>query len=102
MNLWEIGVGKAPYPIIIGVSCGGVFVLAFLGIYLIRYCHRRKMPSRKLVPGVMPTETAFPNPEKYELQESKPKEDIVRNEEISMWKDTVCFEKLSISQDAAG
>lgn len=60
------------------------------------------MPSRKLVPGVMPTETAFPNPEKYELQESKPKEDIVRNEEISMWKDTVCFEKLSISQDAAG
>lgn len=46
------------------------------------------MPSRKLVPGVMPTETAFPNPERYELQESKPKEDIVRNEEIGMWLDT--------------
>ena len=59
------------------------------------------MPSRKRVPGVMPTETAFPNPEKYELQESKLKEEIVRYEKIGMWKDIVCFEKLPISQDAA-
>ena len=35
--------GKDPYPIIIEVSCGGIFVVAVLNIYLIRHCHRRKM-----------------------------------------------------------
>ena len=94
--------GKVPYPLIIGVSCGGIFFFTLLVIYLIRYCHRRKMVSRRRVSDVMPHEAAFPNPEKYELQETKSKEDIVRYEEIGMWADNVYHEKSPISQDAAG
>jgi len=49
----------------------------------------------------MPTEVAFPNSGKYELQETKSKEEMARYEEIGMWKDTVCYEKLPVTQDAA-
>ena len=58
------------------------------------------MPSRKRVPGVMPTETAFPNPEKYQLQEATSKEDIVRCEETSMRKDPARYERLAFSNGA--
>ena len=93
--------GKVSYPIIIGVSCGGIFVLAVLSIYLIRRCHRRKMSARRNS-CVVPSEVAFPNPGKYELEETKSKEDIVKYEEIGMWTDNVCYEKLPTSQDTAG
>ena len=92
---------KVPLPLIIGVSCGGIFVLAVLSIFLIRYCHRRKILSRRRVSDVMPTEVSFPNSEKYELQGTESKEDIVRYEETSVWKNTVSCEELGISQDAA-
>lgn len=92
---------KVPYLLIIGASCGGIFFLVVLVIYLIRYCHRRKIASPKRVSGVMPNECAFPNPEKYELEETKSKEDIVRYEDIGMWKNNVSYEELQISQDAA-
>jgi len=91
---------KVPYPLIIGVSCGGIFVLAVLGIYLIRYCHRSKILRRRRASGVMPAEVAFPKPEKYELQETESKEDIVRYEETSMWKDPARYEKLAFSNGA--
>lgn len=100
-NLEPTEESKVPLPLIIGVSCGGIFILAVLSVYLIRYCHRRKMLSRRRVSDVMPTEVAFPNPEKYELQETESKEDIVRYEETSMWKNTASYEELAISQDAA-
>lgn len=90
---------EVPYTIIIGASCGGIFVLAVLVIYLIRHCHRRKMASRRRDSCVMPTEVAFPSPGKYELQETKSKEIIVGCEEIGMWTDNVCYENLPVSQD---
>jgi len=49
----------------------------------------------------MPTEVGFPKHGKYELQETKSKEEIARYEEIGMWKDTVWYEKLQVSQDDA-
>ena len=79
-----------------------IFVVAVFNIYLIRHCHRRKMADRRRNSCVMPTEAAFPNPGKYELQEIKSNEDIVRYEEIGMWTDNVCYDKLPVSQDAAG
>lgn len=94
--------GKVPYPIIIGVSCGGIFVLAVLGIYIIRHNHRRKMVSRRCSSGVMPSEIALPNPVKYELQQTESKEDVAMYEEIGMWTKDVWYEELPISQDAAG
>lgn len=93
--------GNVPYPLIIGASCGGVFFLAVLIIYLIRYCHRRKMASRRLVLGVMSGERAFSESKKYELQEIKSEEDDARYEEIGMWKDNVSYKEIPISQDAA-
>jgi len=44
----------------------------------------------------MPTEVPFPNPEKYELQETESKEDVVRYEEIGLWNDTIRYEGLEI------
>ena len=93
---------KVPYPIIIGVSCGGIFILAAVSIYLLRICHRRKMASRGRNSCVMPTKVSVQNPEKYELQQTESKEDIVRYEEIGMWTDNVCYGKLPVSHDAAG
>jgi len=90
---------KIPYPIIIGVSCGGIFLLAILSICLIRFCNRAKKVRRKCS-GVMPTEVPFPKPEKYELQETESKEDVVRYEEIGLWNDTVRYEGLNILPDA--
>ena len=96
--------GKVPYPIIIGASCGGIFVLAVLGIYIIRHNHRRKMVSRRHNGGscVMPSEIALPNPVKYELQQTESKEEVAMYEEIGMWTKNVWNEELPISQDAAG
>ena len=94
--------GKVQFSIIIGVSCGGIFVLAVLSVYLIRHCHRRKMASRRRDSWVMPTKVAIRHPEKCELQQTESKEDIARCEEIGMWTDNVCYEKLPGSHDAAG
>ena len=92
---------KLPYPVIIGVSCGGIFVLAILSILLIRYCHRRKIVSNRRVSDGMPANGAFPKPEKYELKETEAKKDVVRYEEIAMWKDPVRYEELGVFRDAA-
>lgn len=92
--------GKVPYAIVIGVSCGGIFVLAVLSIYLIRYCRRRKMLSLRRVSDMMLADVICPNPEKYALRETESKEDTVRYEETGMWKDTVRQEELAILQDA--
>ena len=45
----------------------------------------------------MPSEIAFPNPEKYELKEAQCKEEIISYEEIGIWQDTVHYEKLHFS-----
>ena len=55
------------------------------------------MLSQRRVSGVMPGEVAFPYPEKYQLQGTTSKEDIVRYEETSMWKDPARYEKLAFS-----
>lgn len=89
-------VSKVPYPLIIGVSCGGIFVLAVLFISLIRSRHRRKILRHRRDSEVMPAEVAFPNSEKYQLQEIASKEDIVRYEETSMWKNGPPYQEVGI------
>ena len=90
---------KVPYPLIIGVSCGGIFVLTLLSICLVRYCQRQKRFNRRQGSTLMPSEVSFPKPEKYELKEAQSKEDIVSYEEIGIWKDTVHYEKLHFSNE---
>ena len=46
---------------------------------------------------MMPAKIAFPNPEKYQLEETASKEDIVRYEETSMCKDPAGYENLAFT-----
>ena len=57
--------------------------------------------SQRQVSDGMPAEIALPKPEKYELQETESKGDIIRYEEIAMWKDPVRYEGLGVFRDAA-
>ncbi|KAJ7351107.1 hypothetical protein OS493_036564 [Desmophyllum pertusum] len=104
---------KIPYTLIIGVSCGGAFILAIFTICGIRYCQRKHPINRLQTTDGMPAEVVFSRAEKYELEDIKSKEDIVRYEEIGISnaavmceelgrsKDSVRSEKLDFSNDAA-
>ena len=62
---------------VIGVSCGGVFILTLIAVFLVRYCQQKiKLQKRDSGDG-MPTEAAFPSPDKYELQEIELKEECI-------------------------
>ena len=72
-----------------GVSFGGLFVLALVSICLIRFCKRDKLVRRnRRHPDVMPSEEAFPDREKYELKNAKYAENIIYFEEVGVWSKT--------------
>ena len=80
---------KMKYAIIIGATFGGLFVLALATICLVRFKKKKKTSGRKRRgSGVMPYEEAFPNPEKYELQNTKSMENIIYFEEVGVWAKT--------------
>ena len=86
---------KLPYPIIIGASCGGIFVIVLVSICLVRHCQRQKRLHRRRFSNGMPSEVPFPNQEKYELEETRSKEDIVSYEEQGLWKEAGDNEKFN-------
>ena len=62
-------VKRPPYAFIIGVSFGGLFVLALCIVFLVRFCKNRKTAYRgKRGSDNMPPEEAFPGSQKYELK----------------------------------
>jgi len=71
-----------PIPVVIGVSCGGAFVLCLVAIFLIRQYKRRGERNPRRAMDSMPSEVAFPDAEKYELKGTKPREDVVFFEEV--------------------
>ncbi|PFX16669.1 Neurogenic locus notch-like protein 2 [Stylophora pistillata] len=86
--------GELPYPLIIGASCGGIFVILLISICLVRHCQREKRLDRRRISDGMPSEVAFPNQEKYELKDARSKEDIVSFEELGLWKEAGDNEKF--------
>lgn len=88
---------KLPYPLIIGASCGGIFVIVLASICLVRHCHRQERIENRRVSNGMPPEVPHPSPHNYELKETRSKEDIVNYEELGVWKDTGMYEKLHFS-----
>lgn len=74
------------FSVVIGASCGGVFVLCLLAIFVIRQCKRHGKRRGRHASDVMPAEVAFPNAQKYEMEETKSKEDLVYFEECNIWK----------------
>ena len=76
---------KFPLDVVIGVSCGGAFVLCLLAIFVTRLYQRRvKKKARHFSDGV-PEDVPFPNAEKYEMKKKKGEEDIVHIEERGIW-----------------
>lgn len=73
------------YAVIIGATFGGLFVLALAAMCLVRLNKKKPMRQKRRGSGVMPYEEAFPNPEKYELKNTKSMENIIYFEEESVW-----------------
>ena len=73
------------YAIIIGASSGGIFVLALVSIFLIRWYKKKttKRP-RRVGSAFLPADEASGNREKYELSD-KSEEKIIFCEEADFW-----------------
>lgn len=88
-----------PFNIVIGISCGGIFILALIAIYLVRRSQRRKKAKQRRFLDGMPGDVAFPRPEKYELEDQK--EDVAHYEEVPISPIGVRYEELGFSNEAA-
>ena len=68
------GERKLSLAIIIGISLGGIFIVALITILLVRHYHKMKLLENS---NVMPSDQAFPDRGKYELEEGKSEENIL-------------------------
>jgi len=91
---------RIPFPLVIGFSCGGVFVLTLLAIFLVRYCQQRNVENRNFGDG-MPAEVAFPRPDKYELQGMELKEACLLHEKSGLPGEPATTQELGIQNAAA-
>ena len=79
------GESKFPFAVVIGVSCGGAFVLCLLAVFVTRHYKRRaKKNARRFSEGI-PADVPFPNAERYEMKKEKGEEDIAYIEEMGIW-----------------
>lgn len=86
-----------PYPLIIGVSCGGIVIFVLLGIYLVCFFKKQKRFKLGRTSKGLRSEVALHEQETYELREARSKEDIANYEEIGIVKGTGHYEKLHFS-----
>ena len=64
--------------IIIGISFGGFFfIVALIIILLVRHCQKKKLLEKQHHSNVMPSDEAFPDRRKYEVQNRKSVENIL-------------------------
>ena len=73
---------KVSFPIIIGISFGGIFIVALITILLVRHCQKKKLLEKRHHSNAMPSDEAFPNRRKYELERAKSEENILYLEEM--------------------
>jgi len=92
---------KVSLPLVIGVSCGGAFVLTLIAIFLVRYCQQMTKFKNRGSGDTMPTEVAFPSPEKYELQEIELKEECALYGMSGFSGEPVPTEEVGIQNAAA-
>lgn len=96
---WQAKEQQFPFKVVVGVSCGGLFILALITIFLVRRCQRRKKAKQRRYLDGMPGDVAFSRAEKYELEDQK--EDIVRYEEVAISAIGVRYEGLGVTNEAA-
>ena len=68
---------KLSFAIIIGISFGGIFIVALIAILLVRHYHKKKLLERRHHSNVMASDEAFPDQGKYELEKGKSEENIL-------------------------
>ena len=91
---------KLSFAIIIGISFGGIFIVALIVILLVRHYHKKKLLERRHHSNVMPSDEAFPDPGKYELEKGKSKENILYLGQMGPWakpiegKENEAYDKL--------
>ena len=91
---------KLSFAIIIGISFGGVFIVALITIVLVRHCQKKKLLDKRHHSNVMPSDEAFPDRRKYEVQNGKSVENILYLEAMGPWakpiegKENEAYDKL--------
>ena len=90
---------KLSFLIIIGISFGGFFIVALITILLVRHCQKKKLLEKRNHSNVMPSDEAFPNRQKYEVEKGKSVENFYL-EEKELWakpiegKENEAYDKL--------
>lgn len=90
---------KFPFKVVIGISCGGLFFLALITVYMIRHCQRRKKAKQRRFLDEMPRDDLYPGDERYELEDKM--EDIARHGEVPVSAIGGRFEGLGLTNEAA-
>lgn len=91
---------KLSFAIIIGISFGGFFVVALITILLVRHCQKKKLLEKRHHSNIMPSDEAFPDRRKYEVERAKAEENILYLEEMGLWakpiegKENEAYDKL--------
>ena len=91
---------KLSFAIIIGISFGGIFIVALITILLVRHYHKKKLLERRHHSNVMPSDEAFPDPGKSELEKGKSVENILYLGQMGPWakpiegKENEAYDKL--------
>ena len=91
---------KLSFAIIIGISFGGIFIVTLITILLVRHYHKKKLLEKRHHSNVMPSDPAFPDRGKYELEKGKSVENILYLGQMGPWakpiegKENEAYDKL--------
>ena len=76
---------KLSFAIIIGISFGGFFIVALTTILLVRHCKKKTLLEKRHHSNIMPSDEAFPDHRKYEVERAKSEENTLYLEEMGLW-----------------
>ena len=91
---------KLSFAIIIGISFGGFFIVALITILLVRHCKKKTLLQKRHHSNIMPSDEAFPDRRRYEVERAKSEENILYLEETGLWakpiegKENEAYDKL--------
>ena len=76
---------KLSFAIIIGISFGGFFIVVLITILLVRHCQKKKLLEKRHHSNIVPSDEAFPDRRKCEVERAKSEENILYLEEMGLW-----------------
>ena len=90
---------KLSFAIIIGISFGGIFIVALITILMVRHRQKKNLLEKRHHSNAMPSDEA-PDRRKYEMQNGKSEENIFYLEAMGPWakptegKENEAYDKL--------